>query len=175
MPKAPPLLPAEALHRVQRVARFDGFGVAVFAGLFALVSMSFDDLTGTAVGVIVAGAGIVELHGVTLLNTRDPRAMRWLIGGQFYLLLAILSYAAWRYAQPDPLLMRLTQAALTGDQRQTLRDIGLSETEFVRSVCRLVYVCLAFVTLIYQGGMIVYYLRRRVMVARAIVAGRSAE
>ena len=42
----PPLLPAETLRRVLRVAKMNGSSVLVISGLFALVSAAGHDLTG---------------------------------------------------------------------------------------------------------------------------------
>jgi len=166
--KAPPLLPEETLRRVARIARFDGISVTAIAGVFALLSAAGHDVSGAVVGVIVAGAGAVELHGVTLLHAGEPRAMRWLIGSQFYLLAAILGYVAWRLGSPDPLMIDAMRKALTSDQRQVLKENGVTEAEFLQMMMRLVYFSVGLATMIYQGSMATYYVRRRAAVLRAL-------
>ena len=166
--KAPPPLPEETLRRVARIARFDGISVAAVAGVFALLAASAHDVSGAVVGVIVAGAGAAELHGVSLLHGGEPRAVRWLIGSQLYLLVAILSYVTWRLGSPDPRMLDAMRAALTSDQRQLLQQSGVTEAEFLRMAIRLVYFCVGLATLVYQGGMIVYYSRRRAAIGHAL-------
>ena len=168
MPKAPPPLPEETLRRVLRVARFDGISVTAVAGLFALVSASGHDVTGAMIGVMIAGAGAMELHGVAQLNAGAPGGMRWLIGSQFCVLTMILGYAAWRIGHPDPLLQAAFRANLKDEHRLALQQIGMTEAEFIRLGSRMVYFCLAFLTLIYQSGMMAYYARRRGAVENAL-------
>ena len=166
--KAPPILPEETLRRVLRIARFDGISVAAIAGVFALLAAAGHDVSGAVIGVIVAGAGASELHGVSLLHAGEPRGMRWLIGSQLYLLTAILGYVMWRLGSPDPRMVDAMRAALTSDQRQLLQQSGVTETEFLQMAMRLVYFCVGVATLIYQGGMVIYYSRRRAAVVQAL-------
>ena len=95
--KAPPLLPEETLIRVLRVARLDGLSVLVISGVFALVSALAGDGLGAVVGLLVAGAGAVELHGATLLEHGEPRGIDWLTGSQGFLLATIALYCALRF------------------------------------------------------------------------------
>jgi hypothetical protein len=59
---------------------------------------------------------------------------------------------------------------LQEEQRQTLAAAGLSEAEFVAFATRMVYYGVAFATLLYQSGMMLYYVRRRAAVERALEA-----
>ena len=166
--KAPPPLPEETLRRVHRVARFDGMSVVAVAGIFALLSAARHDVSGAVVGVIVAGAGAVELHGASLLTHGQPGGIRWLAGSQLYLLISILGYVAWRLGHPDPMMLDAMHAALNAEQRQLLHDSGVSEAEFVNLAIRLVYFGVALATVVYQGGMLIYYMRRRGAVEKAL-------
>ena len=51
MARKPPLLPAETLRRVVRTAKFDGTGILVISGAFALASASVHDVTGAEVAL----------------------------------------------------------------------------------------------------------------------------
>jgi hypothetical protein len=168
MPKAPPLLPEETLHRVLRVARFDGLSMTLIAGLFALISAVNKDVTGAIGGLLVAGAGAMELHGFSLMNGGARGGTRWLIGSQFFALCVIVGYAVWRLGHPDPLLLEAFRLSVKDEQRQVLREVGWTEDEFIRLGARMVYGGLVLLTLIYQGGMMIYYGRRQAAVEQAV-------
>ena len=119
----------------------------------------------TVRSMIKAGAGAIELHGVTLLKHADSSGMRWLIGSQLFLMASILGYCGLRLAQPDLAPLR---AAITPDLKAQLDVLGLTVDEFLGKFYRLVYQAVALVTLLYQGGMALYYLRKRAAVAAAL-------
>lgn len=164
----PPLLPDETLSRVYRLARRDGTLVLAIAGFFALLSAAAGDHIGVTVGLLVAGAGAIELHGSHLLRLGETRAMRWLIGSQFFLMAAVIAYCAVRLATYDP---RFINQALTPELRQSFAQAGYTGgalNELVERVYHLTYGAVALVTLLYQGGMALHYARRRESVALAI-------
>jgi hypothetical protein len=169
MMKAPPLLPSEVVARVQRLARFDGLSVALVAGSLALVAAILGDYVGAGVGLLVAGAGAVELHGASLLTQRHARGMSWLVRSQLLLLTAILAYCALRWARPDLAPLR---RVVSDDMKEQLELIGWSVDAFLQLVYRLTYVCVALVTTLYQGGMALYYWRRSAAVAAALESER---
>jgi hypothetical protein len=174
--KKPPPLPSEVLRRVLRVARIDGVSVLGFAGACALVSASIRDVTGAVIGLVVAGAGAIELHGAALLRVGSFKGMRWLVSSQAYLMSAILGYAALKLQHPDLALMRRFMAHYSAAAGQDAMDQfnaqlqaqGVTMDQALVGFLTLVYLALAFVTLVYQGGMIVYYMRRREAVAIAL-------
>src|SRR5688500_10289645 len=88
----PPLLPAETLARVVRLARFDGTGALLLGSFFAIATALVRDIPFTAIGLLAAGAGAVELHGIALLRERQARGMSWIIASQPLLLIVILGY-----------------------------------------------------------------------------------
>ena len=165
MTKQPPLLPEETLIRVLRIARLDGMSVAVIAGVFALLSALAGDAIGAIVGLLVAGAGAIELHGATLLRHGETRGIDWLVSSQVFLLVTMLGYCGLRLLHPavEPLL-----ATVTDEMRASLETIGWTTDQFVHLVYRTTYLAVAVVTFIYQGGMALYYLRRRGPIARAL-------
>ena len=163
--KAPPLLPEEAFTRTVRAANVDGLCVLVVAGMLALGAASVGDYQGAAIGLLVAAAGAIELHGVGLLRAGAARGMNWLIASQPDLFAVLIGYCAWRLAAPDYETIR---EALTSEMRATIAAAGRDEEEFIRFGYRLTYVLLGVVTLFYQGAMTIYYLRRKASVVRAI-------
>ena len=163
--KAPPLLPEEAFDRTVRVAHVDGLCVLVVAGMLALAAASAGDYRGAAIGLLVAAAGAIELHGVGLLRAGEGRGMNWLIASQPYLFVVLLAYCTWRLASPE---VEAIRAALTDEMRATIAAAGRDEEEFVRFAYTLTYTLLAAGTLLYQGAMTLYYVRRRAAVVAAV-------
>ena len=163
--KQPPLLPAETLARVVRLARLDGLGVLVIAGVFALLAAYAGDRTSARIGLLVSGAGAAELHGVQLLTAAAARGVRWLVASQLFLLVVVLAYCALRLTHVD---LAPLHAAVTDEMRANLTQAGLSEDEFLTLTYRLTYGAVAVATFFYQGGMAVYYWRRQAAVAQAL-------
>ena len=161
----PPLLPSERLRRVLRVARLDGASILGVAGAFALVSAAFRDVTGAVIGLLVAAAGAIELHGASLLRASDVKGGRWLLGSQLYLMAVILAYCAFRLARPD---LAAWRAVVTEDLAEQIRQANLTVDQVLLQIQRLVYFGVAAATLLYQGGMSLYYLRHRAAVAAAL-------
>jgi hypothetical protein len=156
------------MRRVMRVARFDGISVLCLAGFFALVSAASGDVSGAAFGLLIAAAGAVELHGMGLIRSADRRGMSWLIGSQLYLMSVVLGYVGYRLANPDsdPIL-RAAKTALSDEIRQAGMDPAQFMAEFPKEL-RLLYFAVAGLTILYQGGMALYYMRRRGAVEAAI-------
>lgn len=166
--RAPPLLPEETLYRVLRLARFNGLSVLVIAGFFSLVSAAGHDVPGAIVGVLVAGAGAFELHGVSLLRNGYARGTTWLVWSQLYLLAVVLVYVALRLTHVDIEPMR---QILTEEQRETISISGMGEDQFLRTIYTISSVVFGVVTFFYQGGMALYYHRRRAAIATALAIG----
>ncbi len=162
----PPLLPEEALLRVLRVSRANGMSVALVSGLFAVLAATSGDYVGAIAGLVVAGAGAMEVHGGTLLNHYDLRGSRWLVSSQAVCLLGILVYCAVRlvFVQIPPLPEEVN-ALIAADARQ----LGMTSEEFVRKTYVAGFILIAVLSVFYQGGMAIYYLRRKRSVAQAIL------
>ena len=165
MPKAPPLLPEETLRRVLRLARLDGASVLAVAGIFALLTAIAGDFVGAVIGLLVAGAGAIELHGASLLRDGEPRGMNWLVGSQLFLLVTVLGYCALRLLHPE---LGPLRAAVTDEMKVSLEAASYTPDAFVQLVYTLTYAVFAIVTFFYQGGMAIYYHRRRDPVTRAL-------
>lgn len=161
----PPLLPEETLVRVLRLANLDGLSVLVLASVFALMAGGAQDVPFAVIGLLAAGAGAMELHGVSLLREGEERGMNWLIVSQPFLLLVIWVYCGLRLAHfempplPDGMKELATMSAA---------QWRLSVEEYFRILNTLTVAVLAVVALCYQGGMMIYYWRRREPVAQAL-------
>ncbi len=92
------------------------------------------------------------------------------MGSQLYLLAMILGYVAFRLMNlpRDPLLRLLNQAFVLSGFDMEMLPFDLPQ------LVKTVYVAVAAVTILYQGGMALYYLARRRVVAEALRESPSA-
>jgi hypothetical protein len=161
----PPLLPEEALMRVVRTSRLNGLSVVLAAAVFALLSATHGDFQGAIVGLVVAGAGAMEVHGGTLLAHRDRRGMGWLINSQLVCLGGILVYCTvWLKHPVIPPLPEWAEQVIATDARQ----LGVSVERLTSQLYVSSIVLLAVLSTIYQGSMAIYYARRKRTVWRAL-------
>lgn len=163
--KTPPLLPEETLHRVLRMANFNGLSVLAVSGLLTLAVASTGDYVGAVIGLLVAASGAIELHGAGLLRAGESRGMRWLIASQPYLAVIVLAYCGLRLMDYDPTAIR---QVMNEERRAQIAALGYDEASFERVYYVSMYAILGVSTLIYQGAMTVYYGRRRRAVAAAL-------
>lgn len=163
--RQPPLLPEETLVRVLRIARFDGLGALILGALFALMAAAAQEGPFAVIGLLAAGAGAIELHGVSLLREGEVRGLRWLIASQPFLLLVIWSYCGLRlvHFEMPPLTDGLVQLAAVSAQQW-----GMTVDDYFRTLNAITIAVLAFIALVYQASMTIYYLRRRGPVAKAL-------
>jgi hypothetical protein len=163
--QAPPLLPAETLERVSRLARFDGLAALVLGGMFALTAAAGREVPFAVIGLLAAGAGAIELHGLALMHRGSARGMDWIIASQPLLLAVVLAYCALRlWILELPAIPEALAPAFEASAAQW----GLSLAEYQRVLNRLAVGAVAVMGLGFQGGMLVYYLRRRHAVRRAL-------
>jgi hypothetical protein len=169
----PPLLPEHALARVRSIARHNGLSVLLIASVAAVLEASRGATLTAVAGVIAAGAGAMEVHGAGLLQRGLKRGMAFVIRGELLLLGVIWLYCGFRLARPDLTELRATfQASLEIPIMQKrwaeAQQLGLTEEQYLNAVYQLTYIGVAFVTLLYQGGMIIYYSRRQRAVELAL-------
>jgi hypothetical protein len=167
---AEPSPDAKAYRRVMAIAAFDGWSIVGVAAAGSLLSLAFGDLGGLAVGAMVAGAGVMELHGRKRLKRRDAGGMRWLIRAQLFLLTVILVYCVSRLASFDG---ESAMGNLTPDMAAALKESGLEQADIqpmVHTMFLVLYGSVAVVSAVYQGGMALYYRSRVARVTAAIAA-----
>ncbi len=173
----PPLLPEETLRRVLRVANMEGMSVLAVAGFLTLVSAAAGDYQATAVGLLVAAAGAIELHGAGLLRAGEARGTQLLIFSQPYLMAILLLYCGWQLTHVDQELIAQLKVAthrVYGDQTaEKIAAAGLTEPQYYRLMYDMTFWAMAIATVAYQGGMTVYYVRRREPLVAAVEASDS--
>lgn len=173
MSAPPPVLPDRALHRVLAIARVDGWSIVIVAalgGLYSLVTGGWL-AAGTAALVVLAGWG--ELHGRRILQNGEVHGLRWLIGAQLALLAVIWAYAwcRWWFFDPAAMWAELPGLAQAEIDRQLLAAGLIPELDrplLLTMMNALVCVLLAAITLLYQGGLALYYTLKRRTVAKAL-------
>lgn len=171
MNPAPPPPPADqALARVLKISRLNGWSIALISGLGTLLSLAFGDLVGAGIGLLAATAGGMEVRGHRLLKRGDADGLRWLVRAELFLLAIIATYATSRLLSFDAESVREN---ITPDQQAVLKEVGLEMTEvipLVRLVFRLFYGAVLLLTCLYQGGMTLFY-RHKAPLVRAALAG----
>jgi hypothetical protein len=161
----PPLLPEEILHRVLRLARMEGISVLMIAGFLALASAAASDYVGAIIGLLVAGAGAIELHGEGLLRGGYPRGVNWLVASQLYLMTVVIGYCGMQLAHP---VLAPVPAALKPLIETSAEQLQMTTQEYLLMLHRLTFRLLALLTFLYQGAMAIYYYRRREAIERAL-------
>jgi hypothetical protein len=165
MPK-PPLLPAEIVRRLIRVARFHGYSVLIFTGLFTLGALALGDFKSTLICALITAAGAFEVNGARLLARGESRGIVWLVRSPIYLLTVLLLYVGWQLltynsAQAQQVLDPAMKAA--GMQEQ-LDALGATQEDLKHMTSVLYfasYGLVALVSFFYLGALALYYHRRR--------------
>ena len=164
-----PQTPAAVLARVLRIARFDGWSIAIVSGLSLLgVVFSLNPVT-LIVAATVFAASLHELSGARQLKAGNIAGVNALVRSQVIILGAILAYCAVRIASYSPELLdeSLSRAQAMG------YEIPISRAELepmVHKFYNITYSIVAAVTVCYQGGLAIYYHRRRLILAQALAA-----
>jgi hypothetical protein len=167
-PPAEPTPQEKVLKRVLIVSLLDGWSVIAFAAFGILLTLLFGDLSGMAVGVMIAFAGVIEIRGRNKLKRRNPDGMKLLVRSQLFLLAVILAYCASRLGSFDG---DSAMGNLTPDMEAMLKEGGLDKADIlpmVRTMFFVLYGGLAVGTCLFQGGMALYYRRRIIPVTAAL-------
>ncbi|MGA3006341.1 MAG: hypothetical protein ABSE59_00470 [Opitutaceae bacterium] len=172
----PKPLPADVLRRVIKVAKVNGM-VFVFpvSCLCALVALVMGDLLSVFFGLCVAAAGWSEWQGAKLLQRGEARGINWLVRSQVYLMGLILLYALTQMAKYDA---DYEQSLVSPEMNQLLQQAGTSSQEIlplVRMAFYGMYGTLAVVTVLYQGGLALFYRRRAETVRNALAESARPE
>jgi len=170
MPVPPPTLPEKALKRVIGLSRLNGWSVVIFAGLGTLLALALGDWLSTGLGLLVAALGGLEVHGNRRLRKRDPEGMKWLIRSQMLLLALILAYCASRLGSFDA---ESALANLTPDMEAVLKESGLTRADILPLLHQMflaLYLSVALASLVYQGGLALYYRSKTRLVTAALQA-----
>jgi hypothetical protein len=166
---APPPNPAQlALKRVSGFSRLNGWSVVIVAALGGLLALLLGDWLSFGLGGLVGGLGWLEVKGSRMLRRRDPEGMKWLIRSQLLLLGLILAYCASRLGSFDA---DTAMANLTPDMEAVLKEAGLTRADIlplVRQMFLALYISVALASILYQGGLALYYRSKTPLVTEAL-------
>lgn len=160
----------KALKRVLLVSAIDGWSVTVIASLGVLLTLIIGDWLGTGIGLLVLAAGGLELRGRRQIMRRDSDGLKQLVRAQLFLLAVILVYCTGRLGSFDA---DTAMANLTPDMEALLKEAGLERADIlplVRITFFATYGGVALLSLLFQGGLILYYRRKTRLVTEALTA-----
>lgn len=176
MPPATPTPAEKTLTRILAISGLNGWSVIIIAGLASVLALFMGDLVGLSVGVLAVVSGFMELHGRRRLKKRDAWGMRWLVRAELLLLAVLACYAARGLVSYNADYVR---DQVVPEAREKLQLLGISLNDFLasygiteaqlpslmRMVTIAIYGTVLLVTLLYQGGMVIYYRRKTDLVA----------
>jgi hypothetical protein len=148
-----------ALSRINRavtVARFDGWTIALFAGLSLLCG--FSSPVGVILSLALGGIAAVELYSAIALKKLDPESTRRLGINQLVLCGILILYFLWCIHETSTGQGIFTQAIQSDPS--IAQSLG-SDQSLINGISELFYELLIVVSLLAQGGMALYYFSRR--------------
>ena len=163
--------PEQIVNRILRLAAINGWCVTVAAGLGALVSLIMADVIAGITGAIVMLGGITELRGRRAILRGDATGVRKLFVAQLIVLAMVWTYAVTQLLTFDAATVI---AGLPAEVHTMIADAAIDPAMFERMVTiahTAVYGVLLLATLIYQGGLALYYRHRAPLVA-SVLAGQ---
>ena len=168
MTSHPPSLPEAAYRKVVKISRFNGWSIAIIAGLGSLLSLAFGDLLGGGLGLLAVACAVMEIYGNVLLQRKDSHGMTWLVRAELSLLSIVLVYSISRLFSFDG---EYVLSNLTPELEAMLKEVGISRGEIVPLVqlfFRAFYGAVIAVATIYQGGLAFFYHRKTALVEEAL-------
>ncbi len=148
------------IARAARIAAGNGLGYAIFGGISVVVAVPGLDFVGLVLGAALLGVGLFERAEAARLLRADPAAPPRLARGELVLLGTLVVYAV--------LGLTVLPTGIEELQRQlgNTRQLGIDVQRLEKLVRTTWYGIVLATTLLYQGGMARYFLRRRADVAR---------
>ena len=181
--RMPDSLPEPTLRRALALSLMDGWCMTLFSGFCTSLSLCLGEWSGAAVGAVVMSCGITTLCSRKRLMRGDASGMVWLLRAQLavlaivflYVLANLLAYDAAALSQR----LRGLQASssLGGIAISTLEQYGVSTSDlepFLRPMYFAVYLLMMGGTLLFQGGLALFYKTRRGQVAAELAARVAA-
>lgn len=171
-----PDTPAEkTLRRVLLISGIDGWSITLFAGLCTLISLLFGEWIGVSIGALITAAGVLELRGRKRLIKGEPDGMSGLVRAQIIILGVVLLYSLQN-------LLAYDEAVLLGQVTPEIRSFvsqwfGLSIADLqpmLKPIYCGTYLTVIGVTVLFQGGLALYYHSRRTQVAQALATRQPA-
>jgi hypothetical protein len=167
------LTPEKALAGVRKLSRLNGWSVVIIASLGTFVTLLLGDLLGLAIGLLVMGAGVMEVHGNRRLANGDAKGMNWLVRSQLFLMAFVVVYAVSRLASFDG---ETALANLTPEMAAALQELQIDPRDLLPLIKLSLwggYGAVMVVTIGYQGGLSLFYRGRIPLVTQALDNARK--
>jgi hypothetical protein len=163
--------PQKTLRHVLLISALDGWSITVIAGSCALTSLILSAWMGVGVGLILTMAGVIELCGRAQLMHGQPAGLTKLTAAQLLILFTVCAYAAAN-------ILTYNEAALLAQISSRLHEyqpgIGVADLQpILKPLYFAIYLAVIGFTVLFQGGLALYYTSRKAGVAEAL-RGRSA-
>ncbi len=164
----PALTSPAALQRILHLSAINGWSVVIIAGLGTLLSALLVQSVGVAIGLLVTCGGVMELRGRRRLRRGDPTGMTLLVRAQLLVLGVIAIYVVTRLFSYDAetVLGNVTpeMQAVFDEAEVVPRDL----LPVIQIAFYAIYGVVLAVVVFYQGGLALYYHRRRPLVEQAL-------
>lgn len=148
------------LARAAKLGMGNGMGYAVFGSLSLVFALSDWDKIGLILGAVLLGAGLYERDQSKRLLQADTAAPLRLACGELVLFGTIALYGVLGLTVlPGP-------SDLLQQQLGSTQGLGLDVQKIANSITTIWYTTVIAVSLLYQGGMALYFRSRRSDVTR---------
>jgi hypothetical protein len=162
--------PEPTLRRVLALSLMDGWCMTLFSGFCLSLSLGLGRWTGVAVGASVLSCGITTLCGRKRLMRGDASGMIWLLRAQLAVLAIVFLYVLANLLAYDAAAL---MAHLTPEMRGMLEKAGVAVADLeplLRTLYFAVYLIIMSGTLLFQGGLALFYKTRRGRVTAELAA-----
>jgi hypothetical protein len=155
------------VRNAARTASTSAITILAIALLALLFSVAILDLTGVVTSVAIGGIGIFEWLGYQQLKRDEPAGASYLGRNQLFFVAVIIAYCVWQCIE---LATGAVSDSLTqGDMGYALAQAGYRVDDFVPYMMLIGYAfygLIAFLSIIFQGGLAFYYFTRRKPIER---------
>ena len=171
--------PEATLRRVLALSVMDGWCMSLFSGFCTLVSLLVAEWSGAVVGALVVFCGLTTLRNRRRLLQGEASGMTGLLRAQLMVILVVFVFVLENLLAFDPVAMNQklisleSSSAIGGQLVNLLFACGLSVADlhpFLKPVYFGFYLIVMGGTLVFQGGLALYYLTRRAQVTEELAA-----
>jgi hypothetical protein len=173
--RMPDSRPEPTLRRVLALSLMDGWCMTLFSGFCTSLSLWLGEWSGAAVGASVLSCGLTTLCSRKRLMRGDASGMVWLLRAQLAVLAIVFLYVLANLLAYDAAAL---MARLTPEMRGTLEQYGVLVSDLeplLKPMYFAVYLLMMSGTLLFQGGLALFYKTRRGQVAAELAARAAAE
>ncbi len=164
----------KTLRNVLLISGIDGWSVALFAGFCTAVALLSGEWIGVFVGGLITTCGVLELRGRGRLARGKIEGIRWMVRAQVIILVTVSLYGFQQLIAFDEATLL---EGLTPDMVTVLDQAGITVDE-MRTMLRPIYFgfygAVMAATMVFQGGLAVYYQSRQPKVGEAFATRQQA-